>query len=422
MNFVPYAIPFFILAILIEFVYARATGRYTYRLNDTLSSLTMGTVSRLMGLIRLGFTAVLFEWLIADHALWQIPTHSIAAWIGAFVLYDLCYYFAHRYGHEWRILWAAHVAHHQSEEFNLSTALRQTSTGWLTAVFYLPLYFIGFPAEMLIAVGSLNLIYQFWVHTEHIKRLGVFDYIFVTPSNHRVHHAKNPCYIDRNYGGVFILWDRLFGTFEDERTNEPCVYGITEQLNSFNPVWANLQVYIQGCKDTVAAKHWRDKLLLWFKGPGFKPEGTDQTPHDWRAPKFDPAATPFVKRYTFVHFWLLVIATFVVLSYEKELKSTELYALAGLCLAGFCTLSAMLENRAGAVVFEIARLVLSAGAALVVMVTTAIEWTLAIMSIAVGSALVLLSARSQWRSEGRSEESELSVVPNHAGKVEPEGC
>lgn len=393
MNFVPYAIPFFILAILVEFVYARMTGRYTYRLNDTLSSLTMGTVSRLMGIVRLGLTALVFEWLLQGYTLLDIQTNSAIAWVTAFVLYDLCYYFNHRYGHEWRILWASHVAHHQSEEFNLSTALRQTSTGYLGAIFYLPLYVIGFPAEMLIAVGSLNLIYQFWVHTEHVRRLGVFEYILVTPSNHRVHHAKNPCYIDRNYGGVFILWDRLFGTFEDERPDEPCVYGITEQLNSFNPVWANLHVYVSGLRDMVAAKRWQDKLLLWFKGPGFKPEGTDQTPHDWRAPKFDPAVTPQVKRYTFVHFWLLVIATFVLLGFEKDLARSEVYSVAALLLAGFCTLGAMLEGRQGGIPLEIMRLVATAAAAVALLAESAMAWTGLIIGISAVSVLVLVTGR-----------------------------
>lgn len=390
MNFVPYAIPFFILAILVEFVYAKVTGRFKYRLNDTLSSLTMGTLSRLIGVVRLGVFGFLFEWILNGHSLLTISMESPLAWVAAFVLYDLCYYFLHRFGHEWRILWAAHSAHHQSEEYNLSTALRQASTGFLGGIFYAPLYLIGFPTPMLIAVGSLNLIYQFWVHTEHVRRLGVIDRILVTPSNHRVHHAKNPCYIDRNYGGVFVLWDRLFGTFEDERESEPCVYGVTEQLNSFNPLWANLHVYVQGVRDSFAATRWTDKITLWFKGPGFKPAGTDQTPHDWLAPKFDPQITVVTKQYTFVHFWLLVIATFVLIDFESDLSRPWVYSLAALITLGYFTQGTMLEGRDYASPLELARLVGIVVAAMLLLWSTRPLWCLAICGIAGASALTVL--------------------------------
>ncbi len=236
MNYVTYAVPFFVVAVLFEFLYGRFKHHNTYQLADTINSLQLGTLSRLRGVVQLGLVAITFDAWVADWTLFNLDANSPAVWLFAFIAYDLCYYFSHRYGHEWRLLWASHVVHHSSEEFNFSTALRQTSTGWLNSIFYLPLYFIGVPVELMISVGSLNLIYQFWVHTEHVRRVGWLEWILVTPSNHRVHHAKNPSYIDRNYGGVFIVWDRLFGTFQDEREDEPCVYGITNQLNSWNPI------------------------------------------------------------------------------------------------------------------------------------------------------------------------------------------
>ncbi len=154
----------------------------------------------------------------------------------AALAWDFCYYWFHRFSHEISILWAAHAVHHQSEDYNLSTALRQTSTGFLFGwIFYLPLFLIGFPLEILVAVNAINLIYQFWVHTQLVGRLGVFDRIFVTPSNHRVHHAQNARYIDKNYGGMLILWDRLFGTFEDEAEDEPVVFGVRKPLANLNP-------------------------------------------------------------------------------------------------------------------------------------------------------------------------------------------
>ena len=155
-------------------------------------------------------------------------------WVIAFVLYDLSYYWLHRSHHQIKVLWASHVVHHHGEEFNLSTALRQTSTGWLWKwVFYLPMILLGVPGEVFITVAGINLVYQFWVHTEHIGHLGFLEKIFITPMNHGIHHAKNKEYIDANYGGVFIIWDRMFGTFEAE--GEKVRYGLVKNVNTYNP-------------------------------------------------------------------------------------------------------------------------------------------------------------------------------------------
>lgn len=323
MNYVLYAIPFFVIAIIGEFLYGRRTGSNTYRLNDTIGSLQMGTLSRLRGVLQIGLGAGAYAALSDDYALLALHTDSTITWIVGFIAYDLCYYFAHRYGHEWRLLWASHVAHHQSEEFNLSTALRQTSTGFLNFVFYIPLYVIGFPAYLLITVGSLNLIYQFWVHTEHVRRLGPLEWILVTPSNHRVHHAKNPEYVDRNYGGVFIIWDRIFATFKDEDPQRPCVYGTTRQLASFNPLWANLEVWYGGIRDMVQTRHPLDALKLWFKGPGWRPRDLRGTPGpQWRVAKYDPRISLFDRAYTFVQFWVSVVGSFAVLLGDLDRTTT----------------------------------------------------------------------------------------------------
>ena len=245
MNFVELAIPFFILAMAIELAYGAWKKNQTYRLNDALASLMMGSLSQLIGVLRLSFAAVVIASAVQLLGVVAWAPEYWWHWVAAFVAYDFCYYWKHRFGHEWRILWASHSAHHQSEEYNLSTALRQTSTDYIGFVFYLPMYLAGTPAYVMISVGTLNLVYQFWVHTQHVNRLGILDYVLVTPSNHRVHHAKNPNYIDKNYGGFFIIWDRLFGTFCDEREDEKPVYGITHDLRSWNPLWANAIVWWQ---------------------------------------------------------------------------------------------------------------------------------------------------------------------------------
>ncbi len=195
----------------------------------------------------------------------------------AFLLYDLCYYWMHRLHHEWKFLWATHVVHHHGEEFNLSTALRQTSTGFLWKwIFFLPMLIVGVPAQVFVTVGGLNLIYQFWVHTEHIRKLGWYEKIFITPSNHRIHHAKNPEYIDANYGGVFILWDRFFGTYKEERDDLRPVYGTVKPLRSWNPIWANVEVFFQMLRDSIFTQRWSDKVKVWFSRTRWRPEDVAQ--------------------------------------------------------------------------------------------------------------------------------------------------
>jgi hypothetical protein len=193
-------------------------------------------------------------------------------WVVALVLYDFFYYWHHRFGHTVALVWAAHVVHHQSERYNLSTALRQTGTGWLVGwVFYLPMAVLGFPPVVFAVVALIDLLYQFWVHTEQVGKLGWFDRWFCSPSNHRVHHAVNDIYLDRNYGGIFMVWDHLFGSFQEERDDEPCIYGTRSPLRSWNPLWANAEVYAALWRDSKRAASWADKLRVWIKPPGWRP-------------------------------------------------------------------------------------------------------------------------------------------------------
>jgi alkylglycerol monooxygenase len=187
------------------------------------------------------------------------------------VFYDLCYYWLHRAGHVVALFWAAHVVHHQSQHYNLSTALRQTSSGaFFGWIFYIPMAIAGVPPLIFGIVALIDLLYQFWVHTEQVGKLGWFDRVFCSPSNHRVHHAVNDAYIDKNYGGILVLWDRWFGTFQEER--EPCVYGTRGALNSWDPLWANAEVYWGLAKDSYATRRWSDKLRVWLKPPGWQPD------------------------------------------------------------------------------------------------------------------------------------------------------
>jgi len=270
MNLILYAVPFFFILIFIELVYGKIKSTDYYRVNDALTSLATGSINQLMSISKVLIPFTAYVAIYQHFAMFDLGDSAII-WLVAFVAYDFCYYWNHRFGHEMNILWAAHVIHHSSEEYNLTTALRQTGTGFLSFVFYLPLALLGFDPLMIISVGALNLIYQFWVHTQHVGKLGWFELYFVTPSNHRGHHAQNSIYIDRNYGGVFIIWDRLFGTYQEELDDDKPVFGIRGAVQSWNPIWVNLQVYSQLAQDAILTKNWWYKLTLWFRRTGWRP-------------------------------------------------------------------------------------------------------------------------------------------------------
>ena len=276
-DLIAYAAPIFTFMIFCEFVYGYFKNRNNYRLNDTFTSISLGMMSRFPVYLQLGVQGVVYAFIWNQFNLGLLNSYTPLTWILAFVLYDLSYYWLHRCHHEIKFLWASHVVHHHGEEFNLSTALRQTGTDFIFKwVFYTPMLFLGVPPEIFVTVAALNLIYQFWVHTEHIDRLGILDYIFVTPSNHRIHHAQNKEYIDANYGGVFIIWDILFGTFKDEKKELKPVYGTSKPLKSWNPFWANFEVWTEIFKDTWRTKSWKDKLRVWISRPKWRPKDVSE--------------------------------------------------------------------------------------------------------------------------------------------------
>ncbi|MBI2769469.1 MAG: sterol desaturase family protein [Burkholderiales bacterium] len=274
-QIIVFATPVFFLLIAIEFAIGWKRKRNTYRLNDSINSISLGMLSEtskvFTRLLRVGiygavYTTVSIVPIETAKAFWS----TWYGWILALVFYDFCYYWLHRAGHECALFWAAHVVHHQSQDYNLSTALRQTSSGALVGwVFYLPMAIAGVPPLVFGIVALVDLLYQFWVHTEQVGKLGWFDRWFCSPSNHRVHHAVNDQYVDRNYGGVLVVWDRLFGSFQEE--GEKCVYGTRSPLNSWDPLWSNAEVYWGLARDSWHARNWLDKLRVWFKPPGWRP-------------------------------------------------------------------------------------------------------------------------------------------------------
>ncbi|OYU15790.1 MAG: C-5 sterol desaturase [Alphaproteobacteria bacterium PA4] len=265
------AIPIFIAAILLEMFGIRAGLKGAYDWRDTGTSLLMGFGNTFAAVIFGGSIVALGDWLYG-YRLLDVPVTWWAV-VLCFIGDDFFYYWFHRTAHRIRWFWASHVIHHSSQHYNLSTALRQTWTGFfsLSFAFRLPLFLIGFPVKMILFCAGLNLVYQFFIHTEVVKRLPFGLELWLnTPSHHRVHHGTNARYLDRNYGGVFIVWDRLFGTFEAEQDAEPPRYGIVKNLASFNPLWVATHEWLGIARDIVAAPDWRSRWMAIAGPPGWK--------------------------------------------------------------------------------------------------------------------------------------------------------
>ena len=275
---VDYAVPAFVLLVFVEMLIARAKDRRRYCPKDTLTSLLLGFGSTIAGALSAGLVYAL---AVEVHAfrLFEIGW-AWWAWPLCFVLDDLAYYAFHRSAHRVRWFWASHVIHHSSQHYNLSTALRQTWTGFvsLSFLFRLPLFLIGFPPAMVFFCAGLNLIYQFWIHTEVIGRCPRwFEAVRNTPSHHRVHHATNARYLDRNYAGVFIVWDRMFGTFAPERDDDRPRYGLVKNIGTFNLIWAAFHEWVGIARDVWRAPGLAAKLGYAFGPPGWSHDGSRDT-------------------------------------------------------------------------------------------------------------------------------------------------
>jgi len=363
-----WATPAFIVLMLAECLVARLRRVGEYRLADAVTSVGLGALSTYVGVFArlLSFGAYLF---VYRHArLTTLDAGAWWVWVAALVGYDFLYYWYHRLGHEVNLLWAAHVVHHQSEDYNLSTALRQTSSSYLLSwLFYLPLALAGVPPELFLTVSLVDLLYQFWIHTEQIRTLGAFDRIFASPSNHRVHHAVNDLYVDRNYGGILILWDRLFGTFQPELASVPCVYGTRDPLRSWNPLWANLHTYAALGRDAVGTRTWADKLRVFLRRPGWRPaDVAARFPKPgFRLPlaKYAPPLPRALGLYCLAQFVAVLAFGSHFLAVEPALGRPAALGYFAALAASLWVIGGLAEGRAGFARLEALRLALLAGLA-----------------------------------------------------------
>ncbi len=341
MDIITYSIPVFFLLIGLEVWLSRRGGLSLYRFADSITDLSCGILNQVVAV----FTAAALlgvYWLVWEHfALFDLGDGP-GVWIAAIVGVDFTYYWFHRMSHEHNLLWVTHSPHHSSEEYNLTVALRQGAIEpWATWPFRLPLAVLGIPPLVYIAANAINTVYQFWVHTRLVDRLGPLELLIVTPSHHRVHHGCDPKYLDRNYSGMFIVWDKLFGTFQVEE--EAPTYGVVRPVASWNPVWANLE---------HATKVWerarglpvREQVALWWAGPTVfaEPGGPKDVSE---RPKYDARVTPRTLRYVLAHFVVALGAAVALLFAAASMTLLQAVVVATFVVASIVAFGAILDGR-----------------------------------------------------------------------------
>jgi alkylglycerol monooxygenase len=413
------SIPFFFLLIALELFVTRKRGERVFGFHDSIGSLSCGVGQQAIGLITAAAKAAGYALVYERFHLLAISPRSPVAWVVLFLAVDLAYYAYHWASHRVNFLWATHAVHHQSEEYNLTTALRQSwFTSFTSWIFYLPLAVIGFPTGMFVLVYTLNTLYQFWIHTRAVDRIGLFEAFLNTPSHHRVHHGVDPAYIDKNYAGVFIVWDRLFGTFEREG-REP-VYGTVKPLASFNPFWANIEPWVQLFALARRARRLRDKVWIFLGPPEWRPAdlgGVVTIPDVSRATqrKYEAVAPRGLNVYVSVAFTLVVGGITALLAFQSELGASGQALAVASILFGLLTPGGLFEARRWAVPVEWIRLGL-----LVAFAAWLTRDSASQIPVVAGAAVVALGL-SLWVGRYRRRRPEQAVPVDRllSGAAEP---
>ena len=358
-NYIALAIPFFFLLIGIEFWAARVRGVRAYRFNDSMVDLSCGITQQVLLVFFAAGLVGLYTFLYEHYRLLNFAPASPWPWLIAFVAVDLVYYWWHRLSHQVNFLWAAHLVHHQSEDYNLAVALRQSVVTVFTILpFHLPLALLGISPVVFITVDSFSTLYQFWIHTELIGKLGWFERVFNTPAQHRVHHAVNPQYLDKNYAATLCIWDRLFGTFAEEV--EPPVYGLVKPLASFNSIWAQVHYWVELWRQARAAQQPLDRIKVWFmpptfRGSGLAPQVAPQIDRRF-AVKHDPKLTPRLSWWLFAQLVFVLVGATALLFYAAQLTPWQRVASAAIFLFTLAAAGGLMEKKRWAIPLEVGRL------------------------------------------------------------------
>jgi alkylglycerol monooxygenase len=363
LNLITLSIPAFFILIGVELIVAKWKQAKLYRLNDALSNLNAGIVSQVVGVFTKVVTIGVYIWIYNNYRIFPEIPNTWYTWIALFIGVDFFYYWFHRLSHEISVLWGTHVVHHQSEEYNLTVALRQSATQTFGSFwFYLPLAFIGFHPTLFATIAAIQTLYQFWIHTRLIDRMPAwFEYIFNTPSHHRVHHGVNPKYIDKNHGGTLIIFDRLFGTFQQEE--EEVHYGITSQLKSWNIAIANFEYYGWIGEQLSKVRNLKDFFLVLLKPPGWRPDylGGPIEPKeiDTRRKLYDADSPKQWHPYIILQFVVLLGFTSLFLFGIEKFSEYQRYAAFVYIVFTAINIGGLLERRSWIKAAEIIRLLIT---------------------------------------------------------------
>ncbi|MGB3948826.1 MAG: sterol desaturase family protein [Bacteroidia bacterium] len=355
------SIPVFFILIGLELLVDKLRNKSNYRFNDAITNISCGIGEQVTGVFFKLAVVGLYQFLFEHYAFFTIPVNWTTG-IFLFIAVDFFYYWFHRYSHVINLFWGGHVVHHQSEEYNLSVALRQ---GWFQKFFsfgfYLPLAFIGFDPIQFLTVSSLVTLYQFWIHTKSIHKMGVLEYVLNTPSHHRVHHGVNPKYIDKNHGGTFIIWDRMFGTFQEEE-EEP-VYGITHPINTWDPLSANLHHWKQMYKGIQQMQGIKDKIKYVFMPPGWRPTYIKESPapvNDPNYKKYDTNVSYTVNYYVLFQYVITLAGTTLFLIKSGQMDFPSKLIACSLIILSIVNYSNLFESKKYGIVIELFRLLCTA--------------------------------------------------------------
>ncbi len=351
--------PIFLLLVLFEKWYGWKQGKDTVRVMDMISSLTSGVTNVTKDILGLSVAILSYGWLVKTLAVTTIE-NKISVYIVAFIALDFSGYWIHRIQHTTNVFWNAHLVHHSSEEFNLACALRQSISVFfkLFTFFLIPAAFLGVPVEVIAIVAPLHLFIQFWYHTQHINRMGILEHVIVTPSHHRVHHAINPEYIDKNYSQVFIIWDKFFGTFQEEKKDVPPVYGITRPASTWNPIKINFQHLFLLISDAWRTNSVQDKFRIWFMPTGWRPADViEKYPinkindvYDFE--KYDPISSKPLQAWAFAQLLFLLFFICVFFSNLALIGSPGIFYFGAFIFSFIYALTELMDNNPKAYIWE----------------------------------------------------------------------
>ncbi|TXN36768.1 sterol desaturase family protein [Flagellimonas hymeniacidonis] len=357
-----YATPFFILLVLFEVFYGHFVKKQMHNVMDTVSSLSSGLTNVVKDSLGLGVIIVTYPFLLEYLALTEIKTTWLV-WLLAFVILDFAGYWNHRLSHHINFFWNQHVIHHSSEEFNLACALRQSISNLLGyfPILLIPAALLGVPHKVIAILGPIHLFAQFWYHTRHIGKMGWLEYVIVTPSQHRVHHAINPEYIDKNLGQIFCVWDRMFGTFQEELEEVPPQYGVLKPANTWNPILINFQHIWRLIQDAWRTNNYWDKLRIWFMPTGWRPEDIKEKypvsiiEDVYNFKKYKPQTSKALKGY--VIFQLLATTTLMLFMFYNyaEIGFNGLLLFGAYIFIGIYGYTSLMDKKKYAVWIEIFR-------------------------------------------------------------------